>query len=82
MVEPQKNTGDLATPSDYRRYFGVPPRNIHRREFVRWAQSICTTVTDQLNGTNLTRGDRDTLRNGLATALQVLSGDCVGAVLP
>jgi hypothetical protein len=75
------NASELATPKDYRSYFGVPPKTSTPREFLRWAQSICTAVTRELDGTTLTSGQRDILRHGLTTALKVLSGDYAGAML-
>jgi hypothetical protein len=77
----QRNASELATPQDYRGYFGVPPKTSSPREFLRWSQSICAAVTRELDRTSLTSGQRDILRQGLATALKVLSGDCAGAVL-
>jgi hypothetical protein len=81
MLDNQSDASELATPQDYRKYFGVPPKTSSPREFLRWAQSICTAVTRELDGTSLTSGQRDILRHGLATALKVLSGDYAGAVL-
>lgn len=81
VIDRQNIVSEIATPSDYRRYFGVPPKTITTSEFLRWAQSVSKVVTIELDGTTLTSHDRDVLRSGLATALKVLSGHYAGAVL-
>ena len=81
VLDSRNSANEMATPKDYRRYFGVPPKTSPPREFLRWAQSTCTAVTRELDGTSLTSGQRESLRNGIVTALKVLSGDYAGAVL-
>jgi hypothetical protein len=70
----------LATPRDYRNYFGVPRKTISPSEFLRWAESIAAAVTTELDQTRLPAGEQDMLRQGLALALKVLSGERAGAV--
>lgn len=73
-------SSNLATPRDYQVYFGVPPKSALPSEFLDWAESIIEAVTREIDRTSLTSGQRDNLRDGLTTALKVLSGDYAGAV--